>query len=144
MCNRRGFTLLELVLVLLVLGTITTLVVPRFGHARDVVAVRAARAELAAAFAVARVTAIRSGGAAIVIDVASGDVWVETAAGLRLPADYPLGHRYGVTLSCDRTSPVVLRYDALGLGRLTNAVIRVQRRGVRASLTISSYGRVRT
>jgi type II secretory pathway pseudopilin PulG len=144
MRNRSGFSLLELGLVLLVLGMLAALVVPPAGRARDGLAVRAARAELAGALAATRATAIRAGGAALLLDTESGDVWIETAAGVRLPTGYPLGARYGVQLTTDRTPPVALRFDALGIGRLTNASIRVQRGHAVAVLTVSAYGRVRT
>lgn len=143
MTNRHGFTLLELALVLLILGIVAGTALPLFAGARDGAAVRAARAELAAAFAVARLTAIRSGGASIVVDTDSGDVWIETAGGFRTTS-YPLRARYGVTVSSTRASPVALRYDALGIGRITNATIHVTRRSASASLVVSAYGRVRT
>jgi prepilin-type N-terminal cleavage/methylation domain-containing protein len=144
MSNRTGFTLLEVALVLLILATLLLGVVPSYHRALDAAAVRGARSELVSAFAVTRATAIRSGGAAIIIDTAAGDVWLETAGGMRLSGSFPLAARYGVTVESDRASPLVLRYDALGIGRLTNAAIRVQRGSARASLTVSAYGRVRT
>jgi hypothetical protein len=79
-----------------------------------------------------------------VIDCGTGDVWIESAAGARLPAAYPLAARYDVVISSDRASPVVIRYDRLGVGRLANASIRVQRRRESAFLTVSAYGRVRS
>jgi prepilin-type N-terminal cleavage/methylation domain-containing protein len=146
MRNRPAFTLLELALVLTILAIIAGTALPAFGRGVDAVSVGAARAELVSAFAVARVTAIRAGGASIIIDTATGRVWVETLAGQRVPnADYPVAARYGVALSTDRaSSPVILRYDGLGIGRITSAVIRIQRRRASAAVTISAYGRVRT
>jgi prepilin-type N-terminal cleavage/methylation domain-containing protein len=144
MQNRAGFTLLELALTLLVAGIIAGTALPALAHARDALAVRAARAELAAAFAITRVTAVRAGGAVLVLDTVSGTAWMERPGGGRFPTSFPLAERYGVTLSTDRTPPAAFRYDALGIGRLANGVIRLERRRVRATLTISAYGRVRS
>lgn len=144
MTTRAGFSLLEVALVLLIAALLAAISVPTLSRGRDALAVHAARTELASAFAVARFTAIRSGGAALVIDAAAGDVWIETAGGVRLQPGYPLAARYGVTLRTDRPTPAVLRYDALGIGRIANASIHVERRRASATLTISSYGRVRT
>jgi prepilin-type N-terminal cleavage/methylation domain-containing protein len=144
MNTRPGFTLLEATLVLAILGILLAAGGPLLLNARDAVAVRGARGELAGAVAVTRAAAIRSGGASLIIDTASGDVVMETAGGVRLPTSYPLGARYGVVIDSDRTTPVTLRYDALGIGRMTSAVIRLQRGRARATITVSAYGRVRT
>jgi hypothetical protein len=39
---------------------------------------------------------------------------------------------------------VRIRFDGLGIGRLANTVLRVERRNVSATVTVSAYGRVRT
>jgi prepilin-type N-terminal cleavage/methylation domain-containing protein len=143
MSNRRGFTLLELCLVLLIAGILSAMAVPHFGRARDRIAVRAAATELAGALAVTRAAAIRSGGASLHIDPSAGTAWIQTAAGLRLSDNYPIAERYGVRMETARTGTTVLRYDALGIGRITNAVISCHRGSEVASVTVSSYGRVR-
>jgi prepilin-type N-terminal cleavage/methylation domain-containing protein len=137
MFNRRGFTLLELCIVLLIAGILSAMAVPHFGRARDRGAVRAAASELAGALAVTRA------GASLHIDPSSGSAWIQTAAGLRLSNAYPLAERYGVRIETARAEIAVLRYDALGIGRITNAVIRCHRGAEVASVTVSSYGRVR-
>jgi type II secretory pathway pseudopilin PulG len=143
MFNRPAHTLVELALVLVILGIIAGLGAPAFMRGRDALAVNAARSELAAAVAITRVTAIRTGGAQLVLDTGTGHVRIDTADGRRF-ADYPLGVRYGISLSCERAAPVILRFDALGIGRMTNATVRVHRARAEASLTLSAYGRVRT
>jgi type II secretory pathway pseudopilin PulG len=144
MQNRSAHTLVELALVLMVVGTLAALTVPPVLHARDELVVRAARNEVAAAIAVTRATAITAGGATFVLDTESGTGWIETAGGHRVSDGFPVAARYGVSVSCDRTPPLALRFDALGIGRLANAVIRVRRARAEATLTVSAYGRVRT
>jgi type II secretory pathway pseudopilin PulG len=144
MQNRPAHTLLELTLVLLILGILLTLSLPPLVRGRDALAVRAARNELAGAIAIARGAAVRHGGAAFILDVDSGTGWIETARGERLADVFETGARYGVRISCDRMPPVAIRFDALGIGRLANAVFRVRRARAEATLTVSAYGRVRT
>jgi prepilin-type N-terminal cleavage/methylation domain-containing protein len=143
MRHRSGFTLLELALVVVMLGTALALATPRLQHARHVFAVRAARAELAGAVSIARVTAVRSGGATLHIDPATGMAWIEAADGSRLSPDYPLAARFGVGVATSSGGGVALRYDGLGIGRMANASVTVSRGSVSAGLTISAYGRVR-
>jgi type II secretory pathway pseudopilin PulG len=144
MCNRNAHTLTELALVLMILGTLAAIAAPSLARARDAYAVRAARNELASAIAVTRAAAIMNGGAAFRFDPDSGIGWIETSRGARLPDTFVTGPRYGVRISCDRVPPVAFRFDALGIGRLANGVLRVQRGCAEATLTISAYGRLRT
>jgi hypothetical protein len=39
--------------------------------------------------------------------------------------------------------PLLLRYDALGIGRLANATIVVRRGAAQSTFVVSAYGRVR-
>jgi prepilin-type N-terminal cleavage/methylation domain-containing protein len=144
MRTRSAYTLVELALVLMVLGILAGLVVRPLSRARDELVVRAARNEVAAAIAVTRATAISSGGATFILDTESGTGWIETAGGHRVSDGFAVAARYGVSVSSDRTPPLALRFDALGIGRLANAVIRVRRARAEATLTVSAYGRVRT
>jgi prepilin-type N-terminal cleavage/methylation domain-containing protein len=143
MRNRTGFSLLELAIALALLLALALIAFPSLARARERTAVNAARAELAAGVAVARSTAILAGGATLVIDLSAATAWIETAAGAA-PARYDVGARYGVTLHADRGARVVLRFDALGIGRMSNAHVRLRRGRAEASLVVSAYGRVRS
>lgn len=142
MLTRSGTTLLELLFALIITTIVATMALPSLLHARRVLAVRAARAEVAAALASARSAAVLNGGAALHIDTARGVVWLESSDGVRIGDARPIAARHGVALEAERT-PLVIRYDALGIGRLANATVRVRRGDVVAALTISAYGRVR-
>ena len=140
---RNGYSLLELVIVLFMVALLLGIVVAPVMHARDVVAVRAARAELASLIALTRSTAIAAGGASVVIDIAAGSAWMEATPGARVGDIQHISARHSVTLHA--AQPVLrIRYDALGIGRISNATIRVKSGSVTGRLTISSYGRVRT
>ena len=139
---RNGYSLLELTFVLMVTALLLGIVVAPVRHARDVVAVRAARAELASLIALTRSTAIAAGGASAVIDIANGTAWMEQTPGSPIGDVNAIAARHRVSLTASQ--PVLrIRYDALGIGRISNATIRVKSGSVTGTLTISSYGRVR-
>jgi prepilin-type N-terminal cleavage/methylation domain-containing protein len=140
--RNHGYSLLELTFVLMVSAIALAMAVAPIARARDILAVRAARSEIAGLLAMARSTAIRTGGAELVVDVAEGSAWLEEGAGQRVGAMHHIGARHGVALAANRTL-LRFRYDALGIGRMTNAVVRVRRGSVTGAVTVSAYGRVR-
>lgn len=144
MRTRHGYTIIELALVMLLATMLLAAAAPSLAHGRNVIAVRAARAELIAAAAAARSTAILNGGASLIIDTRTASLWIEADDGTRIGAVRHLGTHYGVTLEGNRAPPLRVRYDALGIGRLANASIRVRRGDVLAVITVSAYGRVRS
>lgn len=142
MQNAKGYSLIELTFVLMLTTILLGIAVAPISHARDVLAVRAARSDLSALLAVTRQTAIAAGGATLVIAVDSGQAWIERAPGNVVGDVQHIAERHGVQLTA--TSPVLnIRYDALGIGRLTNAVVRVKSGSVIGTVTVSAYGRVR-
>ena len=140
MRHRAGTTFVELTLVLALLGILLGIVTPATQRWRDVLAVRAARDELAAGIAGARATAAAVGGAALILDRGSGIFWVATPAGAGPATD--LRARYGVHIE-GPGGIVELQYDGLGIGRLANRSIRLRRGRAEAGVVISAYGRVR-
>jgi len=138
--RRFAFTLLEVVIVLALAGLLAALAVPRFSALRDSASVRAAMADLGAAFSAARQAAItRRTVVAVVVDTASGAVAVRSAAGTLLR--HELHAAYGIVLGCNRDSAV---YDARGLGYgLSNLTLTIRRGAIVDTLTMSRMGRVR-
>ena len=137
----RGYSLLELLIVLSISAVLLAAVAPPFARWRDGAAVRAAREEIASAFAYTRLAAAAHGGAELLIDPVTARVATRTGGQWRDSID--LGHRYGVRISLGAATPAVFRYDALGIGRATSRTIRVERGGVVAGVTVSAYGRYR-
>ena len=140
MRNRAGTSFIELVIVLMLLSMLLGIALSTSFHWRDVLAVRAARDELASGFASARVTAAAAGGAALFLDQGNGLFWVATATGAGAATD--LSRRYGVRFDGDEAL-VEFRYDALGIGRLTNRTVRLRRGSAEGGVIVSAYGRVR-
>jgi prepilin-type N-terminal cleavage/methylation domain-containing protein len=138
---RAGYSLIELVFVLMLMAILLGIVTAPVARMRDVLAVRGARSELAALVAVTRSTAIAAGGATLVVDVEAGSAWIESG-GARVGDVQHIAGRHHVELTSSRAR-LSLRYDALGIGRMSNAVVRVKSGGVTGTITISAYGRVR-
>jgi type II secretory pathway pseudopilin PulG len=138
----RGHTLVEMLLVLTLLGASTASLAPTARRYRDRSSVVAAREAVVGVIAEARLAAMETGEARVVLH---GSPWTASAA----VADstlrtVPLGSQYGVTLSLGGAeSDLELVFDALGLGRMTARTIGFHRGGASAELVVSSYGRVR-
>jgi len=138
--RRVGFTLLELVIVLLVTGLLLGLALPRMSALRDRSAVRSAMSELGGAFSTARGAAVaRRTSVAVVLDTAAGAVEVRSQGQTLLRR--PLRSIYGIVLVSNRDSAV---YDPRGLGYgVTNLTAVIRRGAMVDTLTMSRLGRVR-
>ena len=140
MRNQAGTTFLELIVVLALLGLLLGIAAPPALRWRDVLAVRAARDQLAAALATTRATATAVGGAALVLDGSAGVYWIVTRGRTGPVTD--VGGRFGVAIE-GADGLVEIPYDALGIGRLANRTLRFRRGRAEAGLVVSAYGRVR-
>lgn len=140
-----GTTLVELVLALSLFAIVAGIAVPPVRHALDLLAVAAARESLAAAVARTRSVAAASGGATLVLHPAGARYWIESHAGESVQPPVDLATRYQVGLSAggQDNGRIELRFDGLGIGRLANRTVTVQRGRAEAGITLSSYGRVR-
>lgn len=138
-----GHTLPELLGALLLVAVLAALAVPGLRYLEGAVAARAARDALVGVFARARAIAAARGGATVVLDQAARRVWIEDDRGAGSALE--LGEGFGVTLAVDGRAddPVRLRFDGLGIGRVTSRTVRLRRSGAEARVTLSSYGRVR-
>ena len=137
---RRGTTLPELVIVLVVVGILGAIAVVRASSLRDRLSVRAASAEVVSAFAFARRWAVtRASRTAVGIDTSDASLIVrsygDTVAFRRL------GRSHGVALSATRDS---MAYAPNGLGYGASNLSIVVRRGATAdTIVVSRLGRVR-
>ena len=138
--RRNAFSLVELLLVLVLMGVLMALAVPRFSAIRDGASVRAAMADLGADFSMARQSAItRRAPVAVVLDTAFGIVELRSAT--RMMSRHNLRATYGIVLGSNRDSAV---YDSRGLGYgVSNLTVTVRRGAIVDTLTMSRMGRVR-
>lgn len=138
--RRFAFTLLELMIVVVLLGLLLGLALPRLAAVRDAASVRAALTDLGACFSSARQSAIaRRTTVAVVFDTAAGSVTLRAAGGTI--SHCPLTAKYGIVLGANRDSAV---YDARGFGYgVSNITVTIRRGAMIDTLTMSRLGRVR-
>jgi Tfp pilus assembly protein FimT len=140
--TRPGYSLIELIFVLMLTALLVGVAVSPIRYTRDTLAVRAARSDIAALLAVTRSTAIMTGGATLIVNMDDGSAWIEKGTGERVGDVQHIAARHGVRLSAGR-AVLTIRYDALGIGRMSNAVVHVRSGSVTGTITVSAYGRVR-
>lgn len=116
--NRRGLTLIELVVVIMLIGTMVALAVPRIAGELTRQSVRSARTLFVAMHARTRVIAIqRSSQTQLVIN--NGQLTIRSFNPVTGVAETvgnveDLGRRYGVTLA---PTTLTLTFDARGIGK---------------------------
>lgn len=145
MRHARGYTLLELVIVLALLALAIGLAYPAARTASDVWAVRAARDATASLLAGTRAAAIAQRGAELLVVPGAGEVLTRTRSAPRPERRLSLTRDWGVALVAPGFGgdTIAIRYDALGLGRVASRTLRFERGAAVAGITVASYGRVR-
>ncbi|NJD11735.1 MAG: hypothetical protein FIB01_15285 [Gemmatimonadetes bacterium] len=143
--QRPGTTLLELLCGLTLLGLILGMAAVPFAHTGDVLAVRAGRDAILNAAAAARTLAATHGGATLSISASDGTISLATRDSLVTDTLARLGPELRIRVAFDdaRLQVALIRFDALGLGRLANRTIRLRRGAVQGGVTFSAYGRAR-
>jgi prepilin-type N-terminal cleavage/methylation domain-containing protein len=138
---RRGFSLLELLVVLTILGILLALLTPRWAGQRDRLAVHRATTEVASFYHAARFAAILRS-RQVRMEFAAGllqavyEGWTDSTFLVRAGPD-----RHGVTLEASRA---VIRIGPDGLGSGAANTRLVLRRGAAAdTLTTSRLGRLK-
>jgi prepilin-type N-terminal cleavage/methylation domain-containing protein len=140
---RRGYTLLEILIVLMVTAILLSIAVPAGARWRDAAAARAARDELASRLCWTRIAAASHGGATLVLDIQAARYRVDLGnGGFAHAGDLRRAHGVHLGMATARDS-LVLRYDAVGIGRTTGGTLHVRRGAAVAGLTITPYGRFR-
>jgi len=137
----RGFTFLELLAVLALLGIGVSGLLPAARRWRDRMAVVGAREEVVGLFHRARVVAVARGEATILLTAPEPrvELWSQ---GELLDAS-SLGQAHRVVLTLSRGVPrVEIRFDPLGLGRVASQTLRFRRGEETTILVVSSLGRV--
>jgi prepilin-type N-terminal cleavage/methylation domain-containing protein len=137
---RHGFTLLELVIVVTIMGLVLAIAIPRTRAVLDGVAVRSAVGDVVATLSNARALALAGDGlVAIHLDTVTGTLSVRRSH--ELVHARAISYAHGVRLAGTRDS---LTYDPRGLGRgAANLSIIVRRGTVAETVFVSRLGRVR-
>ena len=143
--TRSGTTLVELAFALVLIAIFSLLASTSFASARNVLAVRGARDAIIAASARTRAFAIGHGGATLTLDATAGTMRIRTRDNT-IDEVSAMTRSIGVRLQFDAAqtiTSVTIPYDALGIGRLANRTITLQRDRVVGGVTFSAYGRPR-
>lgn len=148
MLNRRGFTLIETMVVIVVMGLTLMLGFPRLRSAmvnsnvrgaRNTVAALHSRAR-AAAVERSRATALWFNGSRVAVVATPRQVALAGSTHDTLGAVVDLNAEYGVALT---VAGDPIGFDPRGVGTNTNpATLQVEKYGHTATLTISPFGRL--
>ena len=144
--RRNGFTLIEMLMVIVVSGAILLIGYPKLNDALISSSVRGARTTIATMFAQARAASAQRGQeahvafsgnrAVVVVRVAPGSAnWADTLGVVR-----DLNAEFGVTVTRTDDS---LSFDPRGFGRNNGTVtVTIARRGHVDKLSVSAFGRM--
>jgi prepilin-type N-terminal cleavage/methylation domain-containing protein len=141
MHRTRGFTLVELLFALLLVGMTSASLAPVARRQRDRALVIGAREAVVGLFAEARVAAMESGAASVRITTDPARAEAVGASGVLRSA--AIAEDFGVRISIGGPAAVELSYDGLGLGRMTSQTITFTRGDETTDLVVSGHGRVR-
>jgi prepilin-type N-terminal cleavage/methylation domain-containing protein len=145
--HRHGFTLVETLMVIVVVGLAGLIAIPKFNDALSQNTLHGTRAKVVAAYAAARANSTTSGRATY-LHVHDNNLYVTalprrktTGTGVQdtvVPVEN-LYTKYGVTVVSTQDS---VRIDRNGIGGSGVATIRLQKGGREDIVSISQYGRV--
>lgn len=136
----RGFTLLELLIVMMVTGIVLAIAVPRTRAALDRAVVRSAASDVRATLGLARTLAL-AGYAEIVVEIDSAAGTLVVRRGSAVLRRRGVEQAHGIELRGTRDS---LTYDPYGMGRgLSNLSILIWRGSAAETVFVSRLGRIR-
>ncbi len=141
--NRRGFSLIELLIAIVLIGLMAAFMIPRIGDVIQQQKVRSARNAITTMHARARATAIQRGRLVALVRQNNRILLLSRHPVTGVPdtiASQNLGDRFGVSLSANRDS---LAFDPRGLGMESgNTQIVVSRAGFADTIVISAVGSI--
>lgn len=137
---RSGFTIIEIVIVLVISAIVSAISVPRAGQFIDRIEVHGARTEAASMFSIARHYAIARGTQATLdIDPVTRTLMIKASG--QTVSTRELGAAYGVAINANRAS---ITYSPIGVGYGAANFTMILSRGLAAdTIYISRLGRVR-
>ena len=145
--RKSGFTFIEVMIVMIIIGLIAALGIPRIRDAIEKQNVRSARAAYSTLVAKARAAAVERGcrSALFTTSGSNGRAWVTacrvTGAGRdTLGGIDPIAARYGITVTAGKDS---VTFDPRGIAiERVRTVIHFQSGNIRDSVVVNSLGKV--
>ena len=145
--SRRGFTLIEAVIVFVMIGIITAYAYPRLAGGSDRNNVRGARGHIISLYGKARAAAIETN-RTTTLNFTANRAWIEAFPRLAAGAGTwdtvgnvdNLTNRYGVTVTWAPAAQLAI--DPRGLGSSNMTTVWVTRNAFVDSMVVSGFGRV--
>ncbi|MBC7788505.1 MAG: prepilin-type N-terminal cleavage/methylation domain-containing protein [Anaerolineae bacterium] len=144
--HRNGFTLVEVVMVLALVGIVTAVGLPRIGTVMQGSAMRSSKLEVKTALVLARTTAVQTGGFAQFIRTGNVIKVTSDSSGqqVRLVPDNDIYSEHKVALPVGTDT---IRFDPRGFAFGISAspfyrVIRIQRGSLVDSICVTRFGRI--
>jgi prepilin-type N-terminal cleavage/methylation domain-containing protein len=137
---RSGYTLLELVIVVTIIGILLAIAIPRTQLVLDRIAVHSAADDVRSLLTSARTLAL-AGHSSVAVDIDSATGILRIRRGSEVLMSRSVVEAHGVGLGRTRDS---LAYDPHGLGHgAANLSIQLRRRAAAETVFVSRFGRVR-
>lgn len=142
---RRGFSIVEMLVVMIIAGVVMKMALPRFAAMRDRMALRSAKQQIGAYLVTARATAIRRARTST-FKVKSNTIWVTTTKSdgtdSTIAMNVPLQSARGVTVSKQGIgADDAIAFDPRGMAILNNARAYVlTRNSSKDSICVSRLG----
>jgi prepilin-type N-terminal cleavage/methylation domain-containing protein len=146
LANRKGFSLLEMLVVFALIAILTAIALPKFHQYRDGANLRSARDQVHSYVTMARAAAVRRG-VPSEFRASGNSIWITVAnatTGVQEPfaPAVPLDELRGATLSVT-TNAETIRFDGRGMANLgTSGVLRVTRGPRSDSVCVTPLGMV--
>jgi prepilin-type N-terminal cleavage/methylation domain-containing protein len=140
--RQRGFTLIEVLMVITIVGVLLGVVVPRYGAISAAMQVHSARQEIASLLTQGRATAIQTDQTVKVVRSANSiSLIAVSGTGSTLISQQDLGSQFGVTLSATRDT---VAYDSRGMvtGNTVTLKYVVTNGNTRDSVCLMALGKV--
>lgn len=142
MQQRRGFTLIEVLMVITIVGILLGVVVPRYGAISGGMSVHSAKQELGSMLAQGRATAIRTDQTVLVVRAGNVISLVGVnGSGSTIISQQDLGSQFNVTVSASRDT---VTYDSRGMVTGNSATLKfvVTNGSTRDSVCLMALGKV--
>jgi len=145
--RRKGFSLLELLIVFVLVGVMSTIAWPRMGRMRESYRVQSAKQQVMAAITTARAAAVQKGRTArfrVSGNVISAVVRTGASESTYVVRAKDLQREFSVTLEPQAPGDTVVTWEARGFGRITDAplVIRIRSATKTDSVCVGAIGQL--
>ena len=137
--QRKGFTLIEIITVCVIMGVVMMMALPKYGNMNDRNQIRSAKDGLAARISAARAAAVASGKPAIFSLVGDTMRVTLTSNGVTTTkgADVNLYRQFGVSMTSGNAT---VRFDGRGMANQAALTLKFTRGTLLDSLCVSKLG----